>query len=152
MQLSCDGNRWLKYIYKHTHTTWKQIFPTDQFLGLRFLFIWILPKNVGTCFAGAPCSCCRRSSVNDIYYCFWLWTNFCFLFRLVRKRYRYWSSRGVSGPRAIFPFGYTWDRAQNDPFILETKWLGEYGKVYGVYRFAFLRKLFVYKSNLGFVF
>lgn len=52
---------------------------------------------------------------------------------LIRKRYSYWSSRGVSGPRAIFPFGYTWDRARNDPFELETRWLAEHGKVYGVY-------------------
>ena len=57
-----------------------------------------------------------------------------FKFSLIRKRYSYWSSRGVSGPRAIFPFGYTLDRARNDPFELETRWLAEHGKVYGVYR------------------
>ena len=53
----------------------------------------------------------------------------------------------MPGPRAVFPFGYTLDKARHDPFDLETKWLGQYGKVYGVYT-GFLPTLIISDPEL----
>ena len=67
--------------------------------------------------------------------------------RTVRRRYSYWSDRGVPGPRPIFPFGYMLSRAISQPKDFEIGLFKKYGKVYGLYT-GFLQTLSIVDADL----
>lgn len=53
--------------------------------------------------------------------------------RYIKKKFSYWTVRGLSGPQPVPIFGTFWKRLIHDPKVIELGWFKKYGKVYGSY-------------------
>ena len=58
----------------------------------------------------------------------------------MKRKYTYWSSRGVPGPSPVMLLGNFWEQLRRGQVTTELDWFHKYGKVYGMY--------FGFKPNL----